>query len=203
MGSGPRVKPGRPLGPSNIPEAELELVDRARARDTAAFEELVDRHRDHVYGLAFRIVRSAPDAEEVAQDAFVRAWRALPGFRGEAAFGTWLHRIAVRLAVDRASVLSSRARREAAVEPVALAAVEGPGADSLRWQARRLEGLMANLSQVQRAALTLYYLEDRSVDEVARVLAMPVNTVKTHLSRGRAALRRVWMTAEQPAGGEP
>src|SRR5438093_275851 len=85
---GPRSKPE-----SGTVPAERDLVDRARARDTHAFRLLVERHRDRAYSLALRMLRSPVDAEEVTQDAFVRAWAALPRFRGEASFGTWLHRI--------------------------------------------------------------------------------------------------------------
>ncbi len=123
----------------------------------------------------------------------MRAWRGLPGFRGDSAFGTWLHRITVRLALDRAATLRTRGTRELAVTPELLESVETAASDTtIPSEARRLIELMADVSDVQRAALTLYYLEDRSVEEVARVLQMPLNTVKTHLSRGRAALRRAW-----------
>jgi len=79
---------------------EPELLARCRAGETAAFAVLVDRYRDRAYGLAFRIVRSAPDAEEAAQDAFVAAWKALGAFRGDAAFSTWLYRIVWRKSLD-------------------------------------------------------------------------------------------------------
>lgn len=133
------------------------------------------------------------DAEEVAQDAFVRAWRALPAFRGEAAFGTWLHRIVSRLALDRRERLVARARRETAaaetpeiVDPSADAGGEGP----------RLERLLDALPERARAAVVLYYYEDRSVLEVAHVLNLPEGTVKTLLSRARTAMREAWAREE-------
>src|SRR5512139_270230 len=82
------------------PEDEAGWIERARRGDAEAFRHLVERHRDRVYGLAYRVIGSAPEAEEAAQDAFLRAWRALPEFRGDARFSTWLHRIAVRCAYD-------------------------------------------------------------------------------------------------------
>src|SRR5512137_2911777 len=78
--------------PADGAAEEREFVARASAGDRAAFAWLVERHRDRAYTLALRIVRVPAEAEEVAQDAFVRVWRALPGFRGDAAFATWLHR---------------------------------------------------------------------------------------------------------------
>ena len=170
---------------------------RARAGDAEAFRTLVERHRDRAYGLALRIVRVPVEAEEVAQDAFVRVWRALPAFRGESSFGTWLHRIVARRAIDRAAVLRGRRAREAELDAAGEPAA-GPVRDlDAALRARRLEQLMGRLSEVQRAAVTLYYWEDRSVEDVAGLLGLPENTVKTHLSRARALLRAAWLEAEE------
>jgi RNA polymerase sigma-70 factor (ECF subfamily) len=170
---------------------ERRLIARAQGGDTAAFRVLVDQHRVRACTLALRILRSASDAEEVAQDAFVRAWTALPGFRGESSFATWLHRIVARRAFDRAQVLRNRRAREqqevSLPEPAAPVAHEE---DAL--QAAVLQRLVSSLSPAQRAAVTLFYYEGRSVEQVAEILGMPENTVKTHLLRGRAALRSAW-----------
>ena len=179
---------------------ERALLDRARGGDQAAYRALVDLHRDRAFGLALRIVRSRSDAEEVAQDAFVRAWLALPRFRGEARFSTWLHRIVARRAFDRAAVLKGRRAREAAVEEAEhLASGESAAEAAARTAlALKLERMMGALSPAQRAAVTLFYYEGRSVEQVAMTLGMPENTVKTHLSRARAALRAAW---PRDAGG--
>jgi RNA polymerase sigma-70 factor (ECF subfamily) len=216
------VKPAAPPAPSNLaveprppapgamreaqraPDAERDaeraLIERARTGDQAAFRVLVDQHRDRAYGLALRIVRSPADAEEVAQDAFVRAWLALPGYRGEARFATWLHSIVARRAFDRAVVLRGRRQREATIgeatqmrDTGGLAAVE-PAALALR-----MERMLDELTEAQRAVVTLFYYEDRSVEQVAQALGMPGGTVKTHLSRARAALRAAWL--RQYGGG--
>ena len=213
------MKPGDRFGPSNPsmkdslsaaaessgPQAdERILVDRCRRGDTEAFRVLVDRYRDRAYGLALRLLRSASDAEEVAQDAFVRAWRALPDFRGDAAFASWLYRIVWRRAIDRAAVLRHRRAREADLAvaehvPSGDAADRGLEADAERWS-RLLDGL----SEPQRAVVTLFYYHDQSVHEIGATLEMPEGTVKTHLSRARAALRRVHGTGRSagPAGAE-
>ena len=175
---------------------EAECVARARRGDTLAFRELVDRHRDRIYGLVLRMVRSAADAEEVAQDAFVRAWRALPRFRGEAAFATWLHRIAVRLAADRAASLGRRRGREAPLDDPRAVSAEAHEDPRPHDESARIEALMERLTLAQRAVVTLYYYQDRSVEDVARLLGMPENTVKTHLNRARGALRKGWVEAE-------
>jgi RNA polymerase sigma-70 factor (ECF subfamily) len=173
---------------------EAEWVERAQGGDTEAFRRLIERHQDRAYGLAFRILGTASDAEEAAQDAFVRVWRALPEFRGEARFGTWLHRIVVRCACDLAARLRRRSSKEESldalmerygIEP----SCAGAGASPAEGQTRRLERVLEGLTDAQRVAVTLYYYEDRSVEEVGRVLELPANTVKTHLHRARAALR--------------
>lgn len=176
---------------------ERAWIERAAAGDDAAFRALVDRHRDRAFALALRIVRSRDDAAEVAQDAFVRAWRALPGFRGDAAFGTWLHRIVARVAFDRARMLSRRRAQEVDLETAGeVDSGERPAGVEQRARAAKLERLIGGLTEAQRAAVTLFYHHDRSVEEVARILGMPENTVKTHLSRARAALRAGWTEDE-------
>ena len=184
---------------ANEREEERQLVRRAQGGDQAAFARLVERHGDRAYALALRIVRSTSDAEEVAQDALVRAWRSLPRFRGDSAFSSWLYRIVARRAFDRAAVLKARRNREAGVEEIDRlpAAAAGPDPET-RERAARLERLVAGLSEVPRTVVTLYYYQDRSVAEVASILRMPENTVKTHLSRARAALRTGWMREEAP-----
>jgi len=212
------LKPAAPPTPSNLkvrtrPESvnpgaaaaaeEIGWVERARAGDAAAFRRLVERYRDRAYGLALRVIGSAPEAEEAAQDAFVRAWRALAGFRGEAAFSTWIHRIVIRCALDASASLRARRARETGLDAAAsvpMASVASRNPDGSGRLARRLEGLLASLSEAERSVVALYYYEDRSVAEVARTLDMPAGTVKTHLHRARAALRRGWMREEAGRG---
>lgn len=197
---------------------EPELLARCRAGETSAFANLVDRYRDRAYGLALRLTRSAPDAEEVAQDAFVSAWRSLAAFRGDAAFSTWLYRIVWRKALDRVEALRTRGRREVAVDDPARVEAEsaaaiastsgGPsgsgevGAGAGGAISARLERLLGTLSELSRAVVTLYYYEDRSVGDVAAALGIPEGTVKTHLFRARAALREGWLREEREATEE-
>lgn len=195
-----------PLRPGPAPDtgraAEAAALERARAGDTRAFRQLVERHQDRAYTLALRIVGLAEEAEEVAQDAFVRAWRSLPGFRGEASFSTWLYRIVANRAFDRAAALRRRAGLEAGPGSVAEHPIDGAGADHAEDAAHslRLEAMIRSLPPAQRAAITLYYYEDRSVAEVARTLGVPVGTVKTHLGRARRALREAWLRRQRMDG---
>jgi RNA polymerase sigma-70 factor (ECF subfamily) len=174
---------------------ERALVARARRGDASAFRALVERHQARAVALARRVLRDQHEAEEAAQDAFLKAWAALPGFREEARFGTWLHRIVFRRALDRLDSLKARRRHEAAapVWPEASGPEGGRDAAALERIRRHVDALPA----AQRAAITLFYFEDRSVLEAARVLDMHENTLKTHLHRARAALRAAWSREEE------
>jgi RNA polymerase sigma-70 factor, ECF subfamily len=183
-------------------EDERRLIARCRAGDTRAFAVLVERYRARAHGLALRLVRSPSDAEEVAQDAFVRAWRSLADFRGEASFGTWLYRIVWRRALDRSAVLRTRQGRETGLEDAPESA-GAMGSDEAGTSASDWARLTDGLTDLQRAVVTLFYYEDVSVKDVARILELPEGTVKTHLSRARAVLRaRFDRAGEHQRAGE-
>ncbi len=173
-----------------VPVDERQVIARAQRGDAAAFRVLVESHRARAYALALRVLRSGADAEEVAQDAFVKAWAALPTFRGDASFSTWLHRIVWRRALDRLAESKARRRREEAVAADAPlhAAPEHDRGEAEPFAERLLEAL----SPQQRAAVVLFYFEDRSIAQAAMVMGLPENTFKTHLHRARAALREAW-----------
>lgn len=192
------MKPDRPPGPSHPvtaatagPEAEADrrLVTRAQGGEEEAFRMLVERHKDRVYATALRITGSPRDAEEVAQDAFVRAWRSLSGFRGDSSFSTWIYRIVFRLGLDRRRVVLERRGRESPADESVLTIAGGPATEPEVEGTGVVAHLLEVLNDVQRAAVRLYYLEDRPVAEVAELLGLPANTVKTHLSRARGAMR--------------
>ena len=176
------------------------LVSRARAGDSAAFRALVDCHQARILALAWRLTGARADAEEVAQDAFVRAWRALPTFRGESSFATWLHRIVTRVALDRRAQAARRRRHEVGLEDEGVAVdpshAVGGGEGEDRMTARVRVALLAGLSEAQRTAVMLHYLEDRPVLEVAQAMNLPENTVKTHLARARATMREAFLRGE-------
>ena len=172
---------------------EADWVRAAKGGDPDAFRRLVDRYRGYAVEVASRIVRSREEAEEAAQDAFVRAWRALPEFREEARFSTWLTRIVVRRALDAAQAKSRRREREDPRDPVRLDVAADTPAGLADPDRRRLWRILGDLEPLPRAVVTLFYLGERRVDEVARILELPEGTVKTHLHRSRAALRRAWI----------
>src|SRR5262245_5306294 len=165
-------------------EAIIQLIQAGRAQE--AFERLVPVYRRRVFGLAYSILRDRAAAEDLAQEVFVKLWQALPRYDGRAQLSTWIYAITRNAAV---SALRSRRQPLSLSDAAVLSEVEGmahepagsPDDAALR---RRIEAL----PEKQRQAVTLYYLDERPVDEVAAMMGIPVNTAKTHLHRARASL---------------
>ena len=193
------------VAPSGTDAEERAWIEAAQGGDADAFRRLVERYRSLVVELAYRIVRSREEAEETAQDAFVRAWRALPGFRHEARFSTWLVRIATRRALDVVGTLKRRRSHEDPSDPIDLDGSTAPASGLEGPERRRLWRILGDLEPSPRAAVTLFYLGGRRVDEVASILDMPEGTVKTLLHRSRAELRRAWVleTRREERSGLP
>ena len=165
-------------------EAIIQLVQAGRGQE--AFERLVPAYRRRVFGLAFSILRDRAAAEDLAQEVFVKLWQALPRYDGRARLSTWIYAITRNAAV---SALRARRRSVSMSDPAVLAEVEGlataPAGDPVdAGLLRQLEAL----PEKQRQAVMLYYMDERPVDEVAEMMGMPVNTVKTHLHCARASL---------------
>ena len=178
---------------------ETAWIRAARGGDTDAFRRLVEAHQNAAYETALRILRSPEAAEEAAQDAFVRAWRALPGFREEARFSTWLYRIVTRCALDGVRAATRRRRFETGTEPAVLEERPAPAAIGLPISDRlRLHRALAELDPTRRAVVTLFYLGEQTIEEIAGTLGLPSGTVKSHLHRSRRILRRAWV---RDAGG--
>jgi RNA polymerase sigma-70 factor (ECF subfamily) len=165
---------------------DLELVRSFCEGNEAGFDELVRRYQQRVYALVYRFVRNPEDATELAQDVFVRAYRALPGFRGKSSFYTWLYRIAVNVAL---SFLRRRRRRgaTAAAEQLDQDAVmnlpspESPVRDFEQVRLREvIAGAVDALPARQRAIFIMRRYEELTNDEIAETLRCPVGTVKAN-----------------------
>jgi RNA polymerase sigma-70 factor (ECF subfamily) len=170
-----------------VPDDDQVLIARARAGDLEAFETLVRVHQDRIYNLAYRITGNHEDAADAAQEAFVRAFQGLARFRQDAAFGTWLHRIATNAALDLV-------RRRPAVSPIELPAdLSAPGGPeqeaSRREISRRVQAALGAVPVEFRAAVVLRDLQGFAYEDIARVLQVPIGTVRSRISRGRDALR--------------
>jgi RNA polymerase sigma-70 factor (ECF subfamily) len=156
------------------------LVELARAGDLDAFERFVREHERRVRAVVARLLADRRDVEEAAQDVFVRAWRALPEFRGESTVSTWLYRIAVNEALQR--------RRRPAHQVVEL--IEAPAPEPADPEVRRI--LLAAIGELpveQRAALVLRDVAGLSNDEVAAVLGLTVEAAKSRIHRARLQVR--------------
>lgn len=170
-------------------EADRAAVQRVLEGEVDAFAEIVGRWQGPLVNLAHRFCHDPGLAEELAQDAFVRAYRALPRWRGESRFSTWLFAVAL-------NVYRSRLRRVRVAE-VPLDALRGM-ADSRfvdreyerRDRAELVRRSVLSLPEKYRDALVLFYFHDLDVAEAARTLGLPEGTVKAQLHRGRAILRR-------------
>jgi RNA polymerase sigma-70 factor, ECF subfamily len=174
--------------------SDSDLIGRARDGDAVAFGALVDRYRTPVFRAALAALGSREDAEEVAQDAFVAAYRALPGFRGDASFKTWLVSIAWRKALTRRKSVRTLMRRF--VAPPADAEWQVPDTGRSQEQAvmdedlhRQLKHLIAALAPKLRDALLLAASRDYTMDEIARLLGLPTGTVKWRIAEARRQLK--------------
>jgi RNA polymerase sigma-70 factor (ECF subfamily) len=165
----------------------------------SAFAAIVRRWQGRLVSLAWRFCRARARAEDLAQEAFVKAFRSLPTFRGESAFGTWLTAIALntcrsRLRADGPPLVSLDLARLVPGQADALRRLEE------RERAETVRRAVLTLPARYRDAVVLYYFEDRDLQEAARILGVPEGTLKARLHRGRELLRRRCAAlADEPA----
>lgn len=180
---------------------ESDLIQGSKTGDADAFDQLVGVHQDRVYQLAYRITGNREDAWDAAQEAFLRAYRSLRLFRGTASFSTWLHRIAVNTALD---IVRRRPPQRSQPLDEAVALVGDDPADQVQRKdlQRRIHHAIASLPVDHRVVVILRDLEGLAYDEIAKLLTIPVGTVRSRLSRGRDALRTM-LADVAPAGGTP
>ncbi|MBM3472748.1 MAG: sigma-70 family RNA polymerase sigma factor [Armatimonadetes bacterium] len=186
--------------PSNQVEA---LLQRARAGDGEAFEQLIEPHVGRLYNYLARMVGDPADAEDLTQDVILRAHRAIGSFRGGATFQTWLYRIATNIAVD---ALRRRGRRNARVTSLddPLQAEQGLVAREVRDTQRdpqrlaeaselieQVQNAIAELSPKLRAVVVLFDIQGLTYDEIAQTLRLPLGTVKSRLFNARTRLREL------------
>lgn len=170
---------------ATLDEAIIQLIRAGRPDEALA--QLVPAYRRRVFGLAYGILGDRAAADDVAQEVFVKLWQNLGGYDGSSRLSTWVYAITRNTAI---SALRKRSRLVSMSEPDVSAVVDaiesrepaGDDADPQLW--RHVDALPDR----QRQVVVLFYQDDRSVEEVADMLGMPVNTVKTHLHRARARL---------------
>ena len=166
-------------------DSEADLVRRARRGDVEAFERLYRDHVGRIYAVSLRMVADAALAEELTQEAFVRAWRKLGSFRGTSAFGTWLHRLAVNVTLDALRARQRWRERFSEEQPERPAVAPARDPDG----SLDLERSIAELPPRARAVFVLHDVEGYKHREIARLLDLSVGACKAHLHRARRRLR--------------
>jgi RNA polymerase sigma-70 factor (ECF subfamily) len=192
-----------------VAEPSADIIRRAQAGDPEALTQLIVGQQHYVYSIAMSVLKNPEDAADLAQEAFVRLFRALPQYNGESRFTTWLYRLVVNLGRDE---LRRRGRQVPVIPPV----VDEEGQDGMasvadddRWadpslalDSRELrDGVRKALAQLEehyRLVLTLYYFDDMKYSDIAEVLDIPLNTVKSHIRRGKERLAALLEAQEQP-----
>jgi len=179
------------------------LVDRFKNGDQTAFDEMVARYWDRIYAMVNQLLRNTQDAEEVTQDAFIRAHRGLVNFRGDSAFSTWLYQIATNLARNRYWYWWRRKRdktisfdqpigpdNETTLAEIIPAEVETPDDITVTQEfVDKIGEGMAKLTPKHREILTLRNIRNLSYEEIAQILGLSVGTVKSRIARARESLR--------------
>lgn len=193
--SNQKAKRGRAARP--MPSTDEELVARSIGGDSESFDQLILRWERPIYALAYRTIGREEEARDVCQETFLRAFRALPRFRGDAKFSSWLYRIALNLCRD----WLRRERRTPTVQPpegmdlmeMAVAAEPSESIENLvarKDLSRLVEKAMAFLPEEQRTAIVLKEYHGLTFQEIADLLGCPLSTVKTRLYQGLTVLRR-------------
>ena len=178
-------------------EGDQQLVERVQKGDNRAFDVLVLKYQHRIYSLVTRFIRDPDEVQDVVQEAFIKAYRALPGFRGESAFFTWLYRIAINTAKN---ALVSTARRPVDYDldlqdpeqydmQARMKDTATPEAMLLTEEIREtVNGAIAGLPEDLRTAIVLRELDGLSYEEIARTMDCPVGTVRSRIFRAREAI---------------
>lgn len=173
---------------------EDELLRRLRRSDARAFAQLVDYYKDMVVNLIVRMRGIAEDTEDLAQEVFLRVWKGLPEFRGDAKLSTWIYRITLNLCMAEGKTARARAQFLPAEDvtlwshPNMHTESGNPYSEEAPLKAR-LARLIPQMPEKYRIAVTLYYLKNLSYFEIGEIMDIPMGTVKSYLFRGKAWLR--------------
>jgi RNA polymerase sigma factor (sigma-70 family) len=167
-------------------DPEHSRIERILAGEQHLYAEMVDQYKRYAYTIAQKILQNRPDAEEATQDAFVKAYHHLKGFNQQSKFSTWLYRIVFNTAI------SYKRKNKQQFQSLENTFVEyrGEGEGMLEKTDRKkfLNLAMAKLNEADRTALTLFYLQEFSLEEIAEITGMPANTAKVRIHRARLRL---------------
>ena len=186
--------------------SDEELVELAQQGSRPAFASIIDRHKTSVFNMALRIVGNREDAEEAAQDAFVRAFRALNNFRQDAKFSTWLYRIAVNVSLTKArqsrldvtSIDATTDEEDNTPLQIPDRALKPDEEYEQSVYQKRVHAMIADLPPKYSAVIMMYHIQSLSYEEISEALDLPIGTVKAHLFRARNALKKLAMNTTGP-----
>ncbi|NOS92103.1 MAG: sigma-70 family RNA polymerase sigma factor [Cyclobacteriaceae bacterium] len=167
-------------------EEEFALIDRVLAGQTEAYAQLVDAYKSFAFTIALKVLENRPEAEEAAQDAFIRAFHYLKKFNREARFSTWLYRITFNTAIS--AKRKSKVRMDSIENK--MMAYEGAAEESLERNDKQvfIAQAMEKLNEADKLSIQLYYLQEFSLEEVAEIMGQPSNTIKVRVHRARLRL---------------
>ncbi len=174
------------------PRDDRQLIEQAKDGDRDAFRILMQRYMRQAYNIAHRFVGDHDNAEDITQEAFVRVHAALPSYRGDSEFGTWLHRIVVNLALTKKRLDRHKSDRHVSIENAVHVAMHEHHQDILVINERKahVERALHELPTLQRAVVILRHLNGLSTQQVSAILQCSEGTVKTHLFRGLKRMKR-------------
>lgn len=169
-------------------ESDISIIERILAGDKAGYRDLANRHKDYAFTVAYKIVGTREDAEEVAQDAFIQAFQALPQFNKESKFTTWFYRI-----VFNAALMFKRKNRIQTDDIEASQSAQAASADTSdeiksAEQKRYIQMALNHLSPDDVTMITLFYLKEQSLEEIAQIVGISADTAKVKLCRARKRL---------------
>lgn len=174
----------------NDNQKDINLLNRIRTGDKSAYKELINRHKDYAFTVAYRILNNREDAEEVAQDAFMQVFGALQSFNAESKFTTWFYRI-----VFNAALMQKRKNKIESVDienssEAFLVSHSSDSAEDLRKNERKMaiQNALQNLSADDATMITLFYLKELSLEEIAEITGISAETAKVKIHRARKRL---------------
>lgn len=181
---------------------DAELVRLAQSGDRPAFDAIVRKHQRQVYQLCYRFVGSHEDAADLAQDTFVRAYKALGGFKGESALPTWLYRIGVNVCLNRKALKTPRFEPLARVEAADAISERADAAMLRQERANRVRAAIARLPPKQRATLILRMYHELSHEEIAGVLGTSVGAAKANFFHALGNLKKIMADDDNAPDGK-